>query len=126
MTMEAKVLDAQGGGEQRPARELRLPSGRRLLVQSVPEEQIEVVEANGTISLRVRLTDSGPVLVLEGARLELRGTQAISLAAPRIDIAAGERATLRSADELCIDSAGETRIRATEDVRVNGKLIHLN
>jgi hypothetical protein len=126
MTMQARVLDAARELDQdaiEPAyRELPLASGRRLRVLGEqtadgPTERIEVLEADGALSLRLRLTDEGPVLVLEGARLELKGSRAIALAAPEIDI---------EADQLRLTSKGETRIRAEEDVRVVGRLIHLN
>jgi len=127
MTAEAKVLELQPRSTEASARALRLPSGRRLQVTiEQGEERLEVVEASGAVSLRVRLTEQGPVLLLEGVRLELKGAESIALAAPRIDIAAADSASLRSGGDLQLASSGETGIRAEQDVRVTGRLIHLN
>jgi hypothetical protein len=81
-------------------------------------ELLEVVAPDGTVELRVHLTPSGPVLRLEGVRVEVRASEALDLSAPRVRVHADER--------LEIASRGDVAIAAGDDVRVDGERIWLN
>lgn len=79
---------------------------------------LEIVAPDGTVELSVRLTPSGPVLRLEGVRLEVRGRESLDLSAPRVRVHADER--------LELGSRGDVAIAAGDDVRVDGERIWLN
>jgi hypothetical protein len=114
---------------QREASSSTIPlrAGRRLVVHSTAdEERVELVEAQGQLVLTIRLTDDGPLVSAAGARLELRAAESLSLASKRITISATEGATLESGGPLRIAAADQIDVRSEDDVRVVGKIIHLN
>ena len=85
-------------------REVYLREGRTLSVESVgSDELVEVRSSSGQVELRIRLTEEGPVLQMESARLELKASETLQLS---------------SDNEIKADAEGE--------VRVNGKMIYLN
>jgi len=130
MADEAEVIAIQPAdaepGAQAP-RTLQLPSGRAVTVHADTHgERLEITETSAQLSLQVRLTDQGPLIVAEGAALELHGAESIALRARTVTIAAEERAQLSSAGELQVESKEELRIRSDDAVRVNGEMIYLN
>lgn len=105
---EAKAITIEGATS---AKRLTLDSGRQIVIrQDEPEEILEVRSTEGEAVLRVRLTDEGPVICLEGTRLQLRSSETLSLTARRVSI--------RSEEEM--------EIRSKDDIRVVGKTIFLN
>lgn len=102
-------------------------SGRTIaLYPDGAEEYLEIIEPSGQLSLKVRLTEEGPVMVLEGARLELKSAESVTLAAKRIAITAEEEASVESNGSLKIGSSDDMKIHSEEDVIVTGKILHLN
>jgi hypothetical protein len=100
-------------------RELYLREGRTLSVESAGnDELVEVRSSSGMVELRIRLTEEGPVLQMESARLQLRATEAVEIESKRIELKATETLQLSSDNEVKVDADGE--------VRVNGKMIYLN
>ena len=76
--------------------------------------------------MTVRLTDAGPVISMQGACLELKSTETLTLDAKKIKIKARDEASIESKGTLDIDAADEMEIKSGQDVRVKGKMIHLN
>jgi hypothetical protein len=104
-----------------------LDSGRQIIVDpSEKEEVIQIVEAKGEIAMSVRMTDAGPVVTVRGAHLELKSTETITLEARKIKIRAKEEAVVESKGSLAIDSAKKMDIHSDDEIRVDGKMIHLN
>ena len=102
-------------------------SGRTIaLYPDGDEEYLEVIEPSGQLSLKVRLTEDGPVMVLEGVRLELKSAESINLTAKQIVINAEEAASVESKGSLKIGSSDDMKIHSEEDVIVTGKILHLN
>ena len=100
-------------------REVYLREGRTLSVESVgSDELVEVRSSSGQVELRIRLTEEGPVLQMESARLELKASEAVEIQSRRIELKASETLQLSSDNEIKADAEGE--------VRVNGKMIYLN
>jgi phage gp45-like len=100
-------------------REVYLRDGRTLSVaQAGSDELVEIRSSSGMIELRIRLTEEGPVLQMESARLQLKATESVEIESKRVEIKATETLQLRSEDEVKVDAEGE--------VRVNGKMIYLN
>jgi len=106
---------------------MRLESGREIIARSGRKEDlIHIVEPKGEITLKVRLTDSGPVVTVEGAHLSIKATETITLDAKQIRMHAQEEAVIKSEGRLQLDSAEKTDIRSGDDIRIEGKIIHLN
>jgi hypothetical protein len=131
MAGKAHIVDlknpATTESENEKARTLKLISGRKVTVSSRENEDLlEIFEPEGKMVLKVRLTDKGPVMVVEGCRLALNSTESIALRAPTIEISADEKTLLESKGTLTIDSAQEMGIHSEDDIRVAGKIIHLN
>jgi len=100
-------------------RELYLREGRTLSIESAgSDELVEVRSSSGQVELRIRLTEEGPVLQMESARLELKASEAVEIHSRRIELKATETLQLSSDNEIKADAEGE--------VRVNGKMIYLN
>jgi phage gp45-like len=100
-------------------RELYLREGRTLSVESAgSEELVEVRSSSGVVELRIRLTEEGPVLQMESARLQLKASEVVEIESRRIELRATETVQLSSDNEVKVDADGE--------VRVNGKMIYLN
>jgi uncharacterized protein (DUF2345 family) len=78
------------------------------------------------VVVTVRLTNEGPVVTVQGAHLELRSTKTIALEAKEVKIKAEEEASIESMGRLKIDSSKKMDIHSKDDIRVVGKIIHLN
>jgi len=104
-----------------------LSGGRTLTVSAeATGEVVELRNPAGILELRVRITEEGPVLTVEGVKVALRGAEAVTVETKRFDVKAHEGLSLHSDGELDVTSAKEMRIKATEDLVVRGKIIHLN
>ena len=100
-------------------REIYLREGRTLSIeQSGTDDLVEVRSSSGQVELRIRLTEEGPVLQMESARLQLKASEAVEIESKRVEIRATETVQIASKDEVKVDAEG--------DVRVNGKTIWLN
>lgn len=106
---------------------LFLESGREIQVSHGGNEDIlEVIEPTGKVSLKVRLTENGPIMLLEGVKLEIKGSNSVSIESKEIAIKAENKATLESNGTLDIQSEDEMNVKSTDEVKVRGKMIHLN
>jgi hypothetical protein len=92
-------------------REVYLRDGRKLVLSEQSGEQlVEIRSGSGMLELRIRLTEEGPVLQMESARLSLKASESVEIESQRVAIKASET----------ID------VNAGGDVVVIGKTIHLN
>ena len=107
--------------------DLRMVSGRRITATACGNEDLlEVFAPDGKMVLKVRLTESGPVMVVEGCRLAVTAAASISLQAPQIDIRAEKNASIKSDGALQLDAVEAMDVHSDDDVRVVGKFIRLN
>jgi hypothetical protein len=96
-----------------------LPSGRSVVVRLAgAAEEIEVRSPGGDVEVRITLTDSGPVVSVRAARLELDAAEEMTLNAKRLKVETTE------GTELLTD--GELRVRSEGEMHFNGKMINLN
>jgi hypothetical protein len=108
----AAAEEAEGG------RELYLRDGRKLVVsEQGGESLVEVRSESGMLEVRIRLTEQGPVLQMESARLSLKATEAVEIESERVEIKGGA-VKVHAEEDLELD--------ADRDVRVAGKMIYLN
>jgi len=100
-------------------RELYLREGRTLSVeQTGGDDLVEIRGASGQVEVRIRLTEDGPVLQMESARLSLKASESVEIESKRVAIKATETVEIASDNEVEVEGKG--------DVRVNGKMIYLN
>ncbi len=128
MSKKAEVINLErSGAEQSTKKSLQLDSGRQILVHSNEKEEIlEIVERGGEMVITVRLTDKGPIVRVQAAQLELKSTETIELEAKKIRIKAQEETSIESEGTLKIESSKNMDVKSEDDIRVVGKMIHLN
>jgi hypothetical protein len=122
---ERAALQAEAQDTEEP-RTVHLAAGRTLTVTGDVEQVLELRNPGGLLELRIKLTEDGPVLQVEGARVALKATEAVSVECRTFEVRAEEQVTLRSEGTLDVSSEKELKVKSTEDVWVNGKIIHLN
>jgi phage gp45-like len=104
-------LHTQGAEEVSEERELYLRDGRKLVVgERAGEQLVEIRSESGMLEIRILLTEQGPVLQMESARLSLKATESVEIESKQVAIKATEN----------ID------VQAAGDVVVVGATIHLN
>ena len=128
MSKKAEVIKLKtSDAAQDTKKRMQLDSGRQIIVHSdEKEELIQIVEPKGEIVMTVRMTDSGPVITVRGAHLEIKSTESITLEAKEIKIRAEKNASVKSNGSLEVDSAKKMDIHSDDEIRLDGKMIHLN
>ena len=128
MPEKTKVISLEpSASRQRKTQQMQLDSGRQVVVHSSEnEELLEIVETEGEVILKVRLTDAGPVISIQGTYLELKSTETITLESKKVKIKAEEEVGIESKGSLEIDSSKRIGIHSDDEIRVVGKMIHLN
>ncbi len=107
-------------------REVYLRDGRKLVLSEQGNEQlVEIRNESGMLEVRIRLTDEGPVLQMESARLQLKATEAVSIESARIEIKGTETVEV-SGGKIHVSGEEDVNVDAKGEVRVVGKMIYLN
>jgi phage baseplate assembly protein gpV len=97
---------------------LDLQRGRTLVLEPVGDDDlIEVRAPSGTVEIRLRITDDGPVLELESVRLALRAARSVDVETSAFTV---------KADEINLAGKADVRIDADGEVVVTGEMIRLN
>jgi hypothetical protein len=95
------------------------PSQRRVVFDFANERgEIEVRTQDGALELRITLTDSGPVLSVAAARIELVATETVAVRCRSFEVETTETMRLRS--------AGPIEVKAMGDLRLDGDQVFLN
>ncbi len=128
MTEKASIINLENlATKHTEFPEIRLDSGRSVVAKSAREEDIlEIREADGRMTVKIRLTDDGPVFSVEGARLQLKSPDSIALRARHVEIMGEEETIVRSDGSLRISSSEEMNVDSEGDLRFHGKMIHIN
>ena len=106
-------------------RELLLRDGKKLVVSEQGAEQIvEIRNESGMLEVRIKLTEQGPVLQMESARISLKGTESVEIESQRVSVKAEELAL--AGKTVQVTSEEDTSVTANGEVRVVGKMIFLN
>ena len=105
-------LQTHAGEEEVEAgQEVYLRDGRKLVVSEQAGDQlVEIRNESGLVEVRILLTEQGPVLQMEAARLSLKATESVAIESKRIEI--------KSSEEMTLTAQG--------DLVAIGKMIHLN
>ena len=102
-------------------------NGRTLtLVPAGDDELVEVRAASGTLELRIRMTEEGPVLEMESVRLKLRAAESVDVEAKEFNVDAERSVGIQSQGEITVSGKADVRVDADGDVHVTGEIIHLN
>ncbi|MCA9679875.1 MAG: hypothetical protein H6709_07955 [Kofleriaceae bacterium] len=108
-------------------RKVFLSGGRTITVGAeAGDEILELRNPSGMLELRIRLTEDGPVLQVEGVKVAVKAAESVEVDCKRFEVRATESVTLASEGEVDVTSEKEMRIKATDDLHVLGKIIHLN
>ncbi len=95
------------------------PSQRRIVFDFANERgEIEVRTEDGALELRITLTESGPVLSVSAARIELSATETVAVRCRNFEVETTESMRLRS--------AGPIEVKAAGDLRLDGDQVFLN
>ena len=96
-----------------------LREGRTLSVSNHNgEDLVEIRSSSGMVEVRIRLTEQGPVLQMQSARLQLRATEAVEVEAPQF--------TVRTEESITLATKGDVKVEAEGEVDIDGEKIHLN
>lgn len=88
-------------------------------------EAIEIRAQSGVLELRIRITDTGPILEMEGIRLALTAAESIELKSRRVVVEAEESLTLASRGRAQLLARDQIQIRTSEYLGLDGKLVGL-
>lgn len=114
-----KLEEESVATEESDSREVYLREGRKLTVsQQGGEELVEIRGSSGMLEVRIRLTEHGPVLQMESARLQLKATEAVEVEAPALNV--------RTTEAINLETKGEVKVQAEGEVDIDGAKIHLN
>lgn len=112
--------------ETEDQREVYLREGRKLILSEQGADQlVEIRNESGMLEVRILLTEQGPVLQMESARLSLKASELVEIESKRVEIRATETLDL-DADEISVHGDKDVNVTADNDVRVVGKMIWLN
>jgi hypothetical protein len=107
-------------------REVYLRDGRKLVVSDQGTDQlVEIRNESGMLEVRIRLTEEGPVLQMESARLSLKAAEAVEIESKRVEIKGTEKLEI-AGGEVSVTSEQDTTVTAEGEIRVVGKMIYLN
>jgi hypothetical protein len=112
--------------ETESQREVYLRDGRKLVLSEQGTEQlVEIRNESGMLEVRIRLTEEGPVLQMESARLSLKAAEAVEIESKRVEIKGTEKLEI-AGGEVSVTSEQDTTVTAEGEIRVVGKMIYLN
>ena len=107
-------------------REVYLRDGRKLVLSEKGNDQlVEIRNESGMLEVRIVLTEQGPVLQMESARLSLKAAEAVEIESKRVEIKGSESLEMSGG---AIEVKGEQDVKVTADgeVHVVGTMIYLN
>lgn len=114
-----KLEEETTASEETESREVYLSEGRTLTVkQESGEDLVEIRGSSGTVEVRIRLTEHGPVLQMESARLQLKATEAVEIDAPALNV--------KTTESITMETKGEIKVEAEGEIDIDGKKIWLN
>ncbi len=119
------VEETHSSSEETSEREVFLRDGKKLVVSDQGADQVvEIPNESGMLEVRIKLTDQGPVLQMEHARLSLKATESVEIESTKVSVKA-EELTL-SGRNVTVSSEEDVSVNANGEVRVLGKMIYLN
>lgn len=121
-----KLQQLTSAEETTEEREVYLRDGRKLVVSDQGTDQlVEIRNESGMLEVRIRLTEEGPVLQMESARLSLKAAESVEIESKRVEIKGTEKLDLKGGE---VEMTGEKNEEdgTSGDVKVVGTMIYLN
>lgn len=121
-----KLQQLTSAEETTEEREVYLRDGRKLVVSDQGSDQlVEIRNESGMLEVRIRLTEEGPVLQMESARLSLKAAESVEIESKRVEIKGTEKLDLKGGE---VEMTGEKSEEdgTSGDVKVVGTMIYLN
>jgi hypothetical protein len=119
-------LQTDAGEQLDDAREVYLQGGRKLVISEQGDAQVvEIRSESGMVEVRIALTEQGPVLQMESVRLAIKASESVEIESPHVAIR-GQQTLELSGGKVAVEAEEEVTVEADGDVRVVGKMIHLN
>jgi hypothetical protein len=104
-----------------------LAHGRRLTVDATGGDQVvEIRGASGAVELRLKITEEGPVLLVEAVRIALKAADAVDVDCTRFRVSASQSIELASQGPVQVTGGADVGVNATGEVHVKGEMIYLN
>lgn len=124
---EATLESAPAAGDETRTL-VTLRGGYRIeTAESAEDSRLDVYAPAGGIILRMRLLPEGPVLEVEGVSLNVTTRGDLRLSAERLLLSARGDAEIACGGNLTLRAeTGDVRIKANDDVRLDGERIALN
>jgi phage gp45-like len=88
--------------------------------------EIEVEDSNGNLAVRIHLNENGPVVELDGAKLQLKSTKAVNVECQEFNVNAENNVYMNAGGHLTLESTEELHINCEVDIRLRAKVIWLN
>ncbi|MDX2016976.1 MAG: hypothetical protein SFY95_04960 [Planctomycetota bacterium] len=119
---------APGAPKAALARVGRLASGRQIAIGETAGggETLEVRAPDGTLELRIALTDQGPVLSLRGVRLEIDSTEAVAVRCKEFAVETTGGLDLRAGGDVRLNARGEVGLRSSGATNLDAEVLNLN
>ena len=107
-------------------RETTFPSGRTVQISLDGQEQIQVYSPSGDLEVSLQFTDTGPVLKLSGAKLQLDAAEDIQVRCNTFAVETRDGTDLRSDGDVNIQAGGELRVKTDGATHIDGDMLYLN
>jgi hypothetical protein len=121
------VDEANGPGGERTSQVVALPSGTTLTVRAdTAGEEILLRSAAGRLELRIRMTDEGPVLSLQGVRLEIEAADRVAVNCREFAVHARDGMTLSSEGDVQVRSDADIAMRSAGSTFIDADYVNLN
>jgi len=89
-------------------------------------DEIIILQNDGTKAVKLTITSDCVTLDLGQADLALTAPETITFDAKKIQLRAEEELLLTSAGKVAIDTRDRIDVHADDDIKVTGRIIHLN
>ena len=107
-------------------REVYLRDGRKLVVgEKGADQMVEIRNESGMLEVRIVLTEQGPVLQMESARLSLKAAESVEIESKRVEIKGTEKLAIEGG-EIQVKGEQDVKVTAEGEVHVVGTMIYLN
>lgn len=127
MTTPAPSTSAGLVPAPQPGSAISLPSGRSIQITTGPQgDRFDVASASGAIELSITLTANGPVISIQGAKLEINSSDSVSLACRELNIQTETALNIASKGSVGIHAAGDLKAKALGNTDIDAQLINLN
>lgn len=110
--------------------------------ESQTSNSVQLIGSDGRVTLRIEVTEEGPVLHCEGTALQIKASGNIAIDAKEVAIHGREGMSLTSGGDITLHSSkdihsnariqnitaelGNTNIKANDDVTMDGERIRMN